>query len=268
MLVVYGYFPSACHLLMMLINYWARLRTVCDAAKLSKVLSLATVSMPAHLVLTIHCWHRFLLSGLRSRPLANIPIRNPVQSKAANNSLLPLHSLLHVQGADPPVPLPTFDSDCKLPGCTVQHIPVKDRLAFALALCSALQDNSEDAWLKPCLPPDFDIMALLHSFPKDTACGPSGLHIQHLIEASEVPLQFPICAVLRVVVNLLISGKVPVQVARFLAGDNLVALEKNKPNCPPDIRPIAVGEAIRHLAGKCLCVITKEKAHDFLAPLA
>ena len=32
---------------MMLINYWARLRTVCDAAKLSKVLSLATVSMPA-----------------------------------------------------------------------------------------------------------------------------------------------------------------------------------------------------------------------------
>ena len=48
---------------------------------------------------------------------------------------------------------------------------------------------------------------------------------------------------------------------------NLVALEKNKPNCPPDIRPIAVGEAIRRLAGKCLCLITKEKAHDFLAPL-
>ncbi|KAL5494027.1 hypothetical protein EMCRGX_G015296 [Ephydatia muelleri] len=43
----------------------------------------------------------------------------------------------------------------------------------------------------------FDIMALLHSFPKDTACGPSGLRIQHLIEAAEVPLQFPICAVLR-----------------------------------------------------------------------
>ena len=110
-------------------------------------------------------------------------------------------------------------------------------------------------------------MALLHSFPKDTACGPSGLRIQHLIEAAEVPLQFPICAVLRDVVNLLISGKVPVQVARFLAGGNLVALEKNKPNCPLEIRPIAVGEAIRRLAGKCLCVITKEKAHDFLAPL-
>ena len=65
---------------------------------------------------------------------------------------------------------------------------------------------------------------------------------------------------------MLISGKVPVQVARFLAGGNLVALEKNKPNCPPDIRPIAVGEAIRRLAGKCLCSMTKAKAHDFLAP--
>eukprot|EP00731_Ephydatia_muelleri_P031407 Em0022g921a len=90
----------------------------------------------------------------------------------------------------------------------------------------------------PHLPPDFNIMVVLHSFPKDTA----------------------------EVVNLLISGKVPVQVARFLAGGNLVALEKNKPNCPPDIQPIAVGEAIRRLAGKCLCSMTKAKAHDFLAP--
>ena len=89
----------------------------------------------------------------------------------------------------------------------------------------------------PCLPPDFDIMAILHTFPKDTACGPSGRRIQHLIEAAEVPLQFPIDAVLRDVVNLLISGKVPVQVARFLAGGNLVALEKNKPNSPPPPPP-------------------------------
>eukprot|EP00731_Ephydatia_muelleri_P010160 Em0005g746a len=100
----------------------------------------------------------------------------------------------------------------------------KDRLVFALALCSALRsalhDIAEDAWHKVFMLPkclllapkrrpvpisylcaqwskDFDIMALLHSFPKDTACGPSGLRIQHLIEAAEVPLQFPICAVLR-----------------------------------------------------------------------
>ncbi|KAL5474616.1 hypothetical protein EMCRGX_G026588 [Ephydatia muelleri] len=312
-------------------------------------------------------------------------LRKCTHATAAPSSL----SLLSVQVADPSLsPLPTFESVCKLPGRTVRHIPLKDRLAFALVLSSALRsavhDNSEDAWLKllmlpkcvllapkragrhhkpvpisrlcaqwskgefsalwnrasnhhspgpmhltsnhksssvqtavslaregllskacqtltssglapdnnttwnllvskhpkgtpptpptapllaaPYLPPDFNIMAVLHSFPKDTACGPSGLRIQHLIEAAEVPLQFPICAVLREVVNMLISGKVPVQVARFLAGGNLVALEKNKPNCPPDIRPIAVGEAIRRLAGKCLCSMTKAKAHDFLAP--
>ena len=52
----------------------------------------------------------------------------------------PIQSLLHVQGANPPVPLPTFDSVCKLPGRTVRHIPVKDRLAFALALCSVIYE--------------------------------------------------------------------------------------------------------------------------------
>eukprot|EP00731_Ephydatia_muelleri_P019513 Em0012g338a len=36
---------------------------------------------------------------------------------------------------------------------------------------------------------------------------------------------------------------------------------------PLDIRPIAVGEALRRLTGKCLCIITKPKATDFFAPL-
>ena len=208
-------------------------------------------------------------------------LRKCTHATAAPPSLSPLG----VQVADPSLfLLPTFESVCNLPGRTVRHIPLKDRLSFALVLSSALRsavhDNSEDAWLTPptapllaapYLPPDFNIMAVLHSFPKDTACGPSGLRIQHLIEAAEVPLQFPICAVLREVVNLLISGKVPVHAARFLAGGNLVALEKNKPNPPPpppppDIQPIAVGEAIRRLVGKCLCSMTKAKAHDFLAP--
>ena len=49
---------------------------------------------------------------------------------------------------------------------------------------------------KPLLPPNFNIMAVLNSFPKDTACGPSGLRIQHLIDAAEVPLQLPITSLL------------------------------------------------------------------------
>ena len=69
------------------------------------------------------------------------------------------------------------------------------------------------------------------------------------------------------VVNLLASGKVPIEVSRYLAGGNLTALKKNKPNSPPDIRPIAVGETLRRLTGKCLCALVKEKASEFFQPL-
>ena len=87
------------------------------------------------------------------------------------------------------------------------------------------------------LPPDCDLKAILHSFPKGTACGPSGLRIQHLIEVAGIPMQSSICAALRDIVNLLLSGKVPVSVAKFMAGGSLVALEKNKPNMSPRCSP-------------------------------
>ena len=41
------------------------------------------------------------------------------------------------------------------------------------------------------LPSTLNLMAILRSFPKLTAAGPSGLRIQHLIDAAEVPLQTP-----------------------------------------------------------------------------
>ena len=55
--------------------------------------------------------------------------------------------------------------------------------------------------------------------------------------------------------------------SRYLAGGNLTALKKNKPNSPPDIRPIVVGETLRRLTGKCLCALVKEKASEFFQPL-
>lgn len=92
-------------------------------------------------------------------------------------------------------------------------------------------------------------MAILQSFPRSTACRPSGIHIQHLLEAAEIPLQFPICSSLRDIVNLLASGKVLALVSKYLAGGSLVALAKNKQHFPPDIHPIVVGEALRRLVG-------------------
>ena len=66
-------------------------------------------------------------------------------------------------------------------------------------------------------PPDLSLMDILRSFPKLTAAGPSGLRIQHLIDAAEVPLQTPLLHTLRAVINLLISGSAPLDVAIFLA---------------------------------------------------
>ena len=53
------------------------------------------------------------------------------------------------------------------------------------------------------LPPDFNVLAILKSFSKATACGPSGLRIQHLLNAAEVPLKSSKGALLRDKVNLL-----------------------------------------------------------------
>ena len=96
--------------------------------------------------------------------------------------------------------------------------------------------------------------------------GLSGLHIQHLLDAAQVHLPTPICSPLRGVVDILASGRAPVSVSKFLAGGSLTALVKNKEGRPLDIHPIVVGEALRHLTGKCLCIITKPKASDFFTP--
>ena len=93
------------------------------------------------------------------------------------------------------------------------------------------------------IPSEINLMAILRSFPKLTAAGPSGLRIQHLIDAAEVPLQTPILHSLRAVVNLLAAGKAPVEITAYLAGDNLTALKKSKPGCPFDVRA--------HSSGRC-----------------
>ena len=80
-----------------------------------------------------------------------------------------------------------------------------------------------------------------------------------------IHLPTSICSSLRGVVNILASGKAPVSVSKFLAGGSLTALVKSKEGRPLDIRPIVVGEVLRRLTGKCLCIITKPKASEFFA---
>ena len=116
------------------------------------------------------------------------------------------------------------------------------------------------------LPHDFNIVAVLRSFSKLTGAGPTGLRIQHLIDAAEVPLSCSILQSLKGVVNILAAGRAPPMIASFLAGGNLTALVKSKQGSLLDIRPIAVGEALRHLTGKCLCALVRSKASEFFQP--
>ena len=66
--------------------------------------------------------------------------------------------------------------------------------------------------------------------------------------------------------NHMASGKVPVPVATFLAGGRLIALNKGKEGNPPDVRPIAVGETLRRLTGKCICAILMDKISSIFQP--
>ena len=116
------------------------------------------------------------------------------------------------------------------------------------------------------LPPDLDNSSVLYQFPRDSACGPSGLRIQHLIEAAEVHLPISICSSLRAIVNILADGRAPIGVAKFLAGGSLTALMKNEEGSPLDLRPIVVGETLRRLTEKCLCIISRAKASEFFDP--
>eukprot|EP00731_Ephydatia_muelleri_P016404 Em0009g828a len=116
------------------------------------------------------------------------------------------------------------------------------------------------------IPHDLDIMAILRSFPKLTAAGPSGMRVQHLLDAATVPLPTSIMSSLRHVANLLAAGKAPKELSIYLSGATLTALSKNKSNCPPDVRPIAVGEVLRRLTSKCMCHLIKHKAAEFFHP--
>eukprot|EP00731_Ephydatia_muelleri_P004035 Em0002g211a len=152
-------------------------------------------------------------------------------------------------------------------------------LCIVMACCHAQSIDTKEPIIRTS--PDltstdyFGYSAVLHqtpvatvSFTKSTACFWSLriARVQHLLDATEVPMQSSICSSLRSIVNLLATGSVSNVVSKFLAGGNLTALTKDKPGSPLDIRPIAVRETLRRLVGKCQCQITKGKASDYFSP--
>ena len=155
--------------------------------------------------------------------------------------------------------------------------------ACRMLLSSGIAPNSDTTWCllqakHPACPPPvtpnatsepvtlgptFNILKILRSFPKGTSAGPSGLSVQHLLDAASIPLHTSIGDSLKGIVNIMASGKVPVSVATFLIGSRLIALNIGKEGNPSDVRPIAVGETLRRLTGKCICAILRDKISSF-----
>ena len=65
------------------------------------------------------------------------------------------------------------------------------------------------------------------------------------------------------VVNILVRGDAPPAVRHLLSGASLVAL----PKAEGGLRPIAVGETLRRVVGKCLLTGVKEDMRSRLEPL-
>lgn len=118
-----------------------------------------------------------------------------------------------------------------------------------------------DLPLAPEVAPDL-VARCLRAFPADTAPVPSGLRVQHLKDAAVAGSQDAFFSHLAAAVALLAQGRAPDFVVPVLAGAGLVALPKPKGG----VRPIAVGEILRRLTGKCLMALVRDEARSYFYP--
>ena len=119
----------------------------------------------------------------------------------------------------------------------------------------------QDLPLPPDIAPEL-VARSLRAFPAETAPGPTGLRVQHLREACLAGAADNLLAQLAAVVQLLAQGRAPAFVAPVLAGAGLVALPKPSGG----VRPIAVGELLRRLTGKCLMALVQDDARTHFWP--
>jgi len=93
-----------------------------------------------------------------------------------------------------------------------------------------------------------DIIKAIRSFLAGSAAGPDGIRPQHLLDlitCKEVGQE--LVSTITALVNLLLAGKCPPEVATVLFGGRLFALQKKSGG----VRPIAIGYTWRRLAVKC-----------------
>ncbi|GAV04657.1 hypothetical protein RvY_14911 [Ramazzottius varieornatus] len=94
-----------------------------------------------------------------------------------------------------------------------------------------------------------EVINAVISFPNGSAGGPDGLRPQHLkdmLKGVRDPASTELAESLALLITLMLEGKVPDDICPVLYGASLTALPKKDGG----IRPIAVGNTLRRLAGK------------------
>ena len=96
--------------------------------------------------------------------------------------------------------------------------------------------------------------------PRGTGAGPSGWRYEHLKalldNCSTADLLHSVC-------SSIASGTIPESALNLLTASRPIAIPK--PIANGDVRPIAIGEALRHLTAKSICVQKKDSFTHFSA---
>jgi len=110
------------------------------------------------------------------------------------------------------------------------------------------------------------VVMCLKGFPRGTSPGASGLHAQHLVNVisghTTPSAEDCLLALTKLIVNFLLSGKVSPLLAPWIRGAPLTALLKKNGG----VRPIAVGEVLRHLASRLCCHFIRPFLLDTFLP--
>jgi hypothetical protein len=108
-----------------------------------------------------------------------------------------------------------------------------------------------------------DLRKALKSFPIGSAGGLSALRPDHLRDALRSKVHANIEQALLDVVNMFAAGSLCAAVREWLVGAMLIELLKKDAG----IRPVAVGDVIRRVAGKCAAAHVADEAREFFLPL-
>ena len=108
------------------------------------------------------------------------------------------------------------------------------------------------------------VLKLALKFRKGSAPGPSGLRPEHLrvvLQSTSARRDSALVSLTKLL-NKMMAGCVPAEVAPYLCGARLHAARKKDGG----IRPVAVGNLVRRLACKCAASAVADKAASLLAP--